>query len=140
MSMTSREHRRVMAKIMALEARSRAARLPDRLTELPREDWPDDPPTGARSRRVRAWVSKAYIVQEYEDGDAPRRLSISRTAVARDGRWVDGITWDEIQAIKAAVGYGDRSAIEIYPPDAHVVNVANVRHIWIVADPGWMWR
>lgn len=138
-SVFSRLQRRKKIASMASEARRAVATLPDHLTEIPRERWPADPPALNVSPRLRAWASKAFIVQEFAEPSAPRRLSISRTAVDRDGRWVDGITWDEIQAIKAAVGYGAWCAIEVYPPDDKVVNVANVRHIWLVPTPAWIW-
>lgn len=44
----------------------------------------------------------------------------------------DGITWDDLQWIKRAAGYGDREAVEVYPLDDDVVNVANMRHLWIL--------
>ena len=54
--------------------------------------------------------------------------------------WDDGISWDQIQEIKSLVGYGDKWAVECFPPDQEVVNVANMRHIWILNNPpeyGW---
>lgn len=50
----------------------------------------------------------------------------------------DGLTWDELQAIKRDVGFGDWHGLEIYPPDQQVVNVANIRHIWISPEPLWI--
>jgi len=47
-------------------------------------------------------------------------------------RWVDGITWDDLQRLKREAGYGDREAVEVYPPAACVVNEANIRHLWIL--------
>lgn len=53
----------------------------------------------------------------------------------------DGISWDALQEIKGAVGYADRDAVEIYPRDADVVNVANMRHLWITPEPiAFAWR
>lgn len=54
--------------------------------------------------------------------------------------WADGLTWDELQAIKRDVGFGDWYGFEIYPPDQQVVNAANIRHLWISPEPfgiGW---
>lgn len=69
-----------------------------------------------------------------------RRLSVSRTTVQDDGRWGDNLTWDEMQEIKRQVGMGDMYAIEIFPRDRDLVNVANMRHIWVLPEPlnmGW---
>jgi hypothetical protein len=90
------------------------------------------------------WVSSDYLVQVYADSNPVYpgllRLSVSRTKLGADASWIDGVAWDELQAIKAAVGYGDRYAIEVYPRDEDLVNVANMRHLWILPEPlsiGW---
>ncbi|MGL0761287.1 DUF4222 domain-containing protein [Citrobacter freundii] len=62
-------------------------------------------------------------------------------SMANSGRWKDGISWDALQEIKNAVGYADRDAVEIYPAQKDVVNVANMRHLWIVNEPlNFAWR
>lgn len=70
------------------------------------------------------------------------RLSVLRTTLEqKSGRWADGITWDELQQIKAECGYVDMDALELYPIAADVVNVANLRHMWVMRDPvefAWM--
>lgn len=45
---------------------------------------------------------------------------------------MDGITWDELQALKRQCGFGDRFAVEVYPADLDVVNVGNLRHLWVL--------
>lgn len=94
-----------------------------------------------RSRLLRAWRNRDFLVQLYKDGSF-ERLSISRASVdPTTGRWRDGITWDELMACKHAVGYGDRWAVEAYPPDDEVVNVAAIRHLFVLDDaPLWAWR
>jgi hypothetical protein len=53
----------------------------------------------------------------------------------------DGIGWDDLQRLKGEAGYGEYCAVEIYPPDADVVNVANMRHLFILkSPPAMMWR
>lgn len=91
--------------------------------------WPDRHPQ-EKSNRIAVWRSRHFLVQVFMEADATR-LSVNRTDVDGEGRWRDGITWDELQNIKRAVGYGDSMAIEFYPPDVDVVNVANIRHLWI---------
>ena len=87
----------------------------------------------------RAWVSKKYLVQEYRDRGGVIRLSVNRVT-RHNSKWEDKITWDELQRIKREVGYGDSFAVEIYPRDADVVNVSNMRHLWVMPIPlpfGW---
>jgi hypothetical protein len=115
------------------------AEQPARLTEIPREEWPA--PTRNHPRGpVRVWRSRTLLVQEFsERAPAICRLSICRAALNEDGGWRDGLSWEELQAIKREVGFGDQEAIEIYPRDADVVNVANMRHLWIIPgrQVGW---
>ena len=112
-------------------------RWPACLEEVSRELWPSMPP-GC----IRLWRSRRFLVQQYwfDDG-RPSRLSISRTTLRKDGRWEDGITWDEVQKLKREAGFGHRYACELFPADADVVNVANVRHIWLLDEPPtYAWR
>jgi hypothetical protein len=89
---------------------------------------------------IATWRSNRFLVQLFHALDGAQRISICRTMIDTDtGRWVDGITWEEIQAIKREVGFGDRMAVEIYPADGDVVNVANMRHIWLVDPLPFAW-
>lgn len=92
------------------------------------------------AKLVRAWRNRWFLVQLYHEGSF-ERLTINRTAVNVAGdRWVDGITWDELMDCKRAVGYGDRWCVEAYPADAEVVNVANLRHLFVLdGPPVWAW-
>ncbi|ANF79365.1 hypothetical protein A7P63_17855 [Salmonella enterica] len=109
-----------------------------RLKPVPKERWPinlHDP------RRIRVWSNAYFLVQEFQEEDGVIRLSINTTSTGSQGRWKDGITWDALQDIKNACGYADRDAVEIYPSANDVVNVANMRHLWIVKDPiPFAWR
>jgi hypothetical protein len=81
------------------------------------------------------------LVQEFEaKPPAVVRLSVSRTST--DGeRWVDGISWDDLQRIKNAVGYVNACAVEVFPPQRHLVNVAAMRHLWVLAStPDYVWK
>lgn len=127
---TTREQRRQLERDNA--------KLPKTLQEIPRADWPM---SSIGSTMTRVFRSRDYLVQEFA-AEAPVlvRLSVLRTSL--DGyRWVDGITWDELQRLKAEIGYGDRDALEVYPADRDVVNVANIRHLWVMRDPvAFAWR
>jgi hypothetical protein len=113
------------------------AKQPDVMTEIPRDQWrPDD----GRGAPLRAWRSRWYLAQLYQEPGKPPRLSVCRAELADDGRFVDGLTWDELQRIKRECGFGLAEAVEVYPPDRDVVNVANLRHLWILPAPtdfGW---
>lgn len=82
-------------------------------------------------RPIKFGRSKDYAVQVYAEKDGALRLSINRTKIDKRGNWVDGMTWDELMRVKTMAGYGHCWAVEVYPPLRHVVNVANMRHLWI---------
>lgn len=124
--MTTRTERRL--------AKKRAAKYPDRLQEVPREQWP-----ASKNPPVAIWVSRDYLVQEYPGQDAAR-LSICSTTPTSNS-WADGLTWDELMEIKRQCGFADWVAVEIYPDDANIVNVSNMRHLWLIPEaPSFMWR
>lgn len=126
---TSRNQRRMLEK--------ENAALPLTLQEVPRSLWP------IHSRSIwRVLRSRNFLVQEYQaPAPAKVRLSVCRTSIGNNGRWLDGISWDELQQIKRECGYGDADAVEVYPADEDVVNVANMRHLWIMAEPlKFSWR
>ena len=80
-----------------------------------------------------------FLVQIFQLDNEPTRLTINKVK-QKNGKWVDGITWDELMCIKRMVGFQDHCAVEIYPPDEHIVNVANMRHLWIVEMPEFVWK
>lgn len=122
------------AHAQALEADN--AQWPARLTRVPEKQYDTSRPPGL----IDVWRSRTHLVQIYR---APQghRLSILRSALTPGGhRWQDGMTWDELQRLKSECGYGDRWAVEIYPPDVHVVDVANIRHLWVLPHrPHFAW-
>lgn len=114
-----------------------SARFGDEFIEL---HVPADTQT-RHARILRAWRNRHFLVQLYQDGSF-ERLSVNRASIdpVTEG-WRDGITWDELMACKRAVGYGDRWCVEAYPPDDDVVNVAAIRHLFVLDDaPLWAWR
>lgn len=114
-----------------------AAKRPAMLTEIPRESWPSAPTT---TPRLAVWINIDFLVQVFDEGNGVRRLSVNRTTVKPGGGWHENITWDDLQEIKRQIGMGDRSAVEVYPRDRDVVNVANLRHLWVLPEPlsiGW---
>lgn len=116
-------------------------KLSDILTPLPSEEYPHTP---LKHAPVMIWRSSKYLVQMFEEYtfEHPelKRLSICRATLGKAGRWQDGLTWDELQEIKRQCGYGAWYAVEVYPSDKDIVNVANMRHLWIMPTPlgiGW---
>lgn len=105
---------------------------PMALTYIPREKWPASSLPLAH-QPVEVWRSRGFLVQVFLDKGV-ERLSIIRTAHTGKS-WADNITWDEIQRLKSECGRGDKDAIEIYPADKDVVNVANMRHIFVLHVP-----
>lgn len=131
----TREQRRAYARALAKNATT----WPKQLTRLEPKDWPalaaDHP-----APPDEAWRSRAYLVQiRYLDpdanGGAKELLSIRRTIHGAP------LTWDELQVIKHNVGRGDRAAVEVYPEDGHLIDEAEMRHLWILTErPGFAWR
>jgi hypothetical protein len=121
----SRAERREAQRYMARES----AKYPAALVEIPREQWPN--PAAPQLRVLR---SREFLLQEFH-APAPAlvRLSVNRTSIAGD-RWAENITWDELQRLKAEAGYGTADAVEVFPAAADVVNVANMRHLWVLRE------
>lgn len=97
---------------------------------------------------MRVWRSRHFLAQLFNEPNpyfpnGLMRLSICRTKMFFIGSthfYKDEITWDEIAQIKRECGFADIYAIEVYPRDQDLVNVANIRHIWLLATPlpiGW---
>jgi len=126
--LATREQRRQLARDNAKQ--------PTALQEVPREQWPNPSATHLRVLR-----SRDFLVQEFaEKPPAAVRLTVCR-AVLDGNRWQDGISWDELQRLKRECGYGDRDAVEVFPADDDVVNVANMRHLFVMSDAlPYAWR
>lgn len=92
-----------------------------------------DLPINAPADVVELWRSARFLVQVYRPEKGAQRISVNRTAIDTvTGRWLDGISWEDLQRIKREIGRGELDAVEIYPPDTDMVNVANMRHLWIL--------
>lgn len=104
---------------------------PERMAKVDRLHWPHFP---SPNLPAEVWRSKRFLCQVFDDASGFRRLSVSRCEMAADGDWRDGVTWDELMEVKRQVGCGDHEAVEVYPSDRDVVNVANIRHLWLVPD------
>lgn len=133
----SRHERRALAS----ETRKQSAAWPSHLAEIPESEWPA---RRDRARPLAVWRSRHYLVLRYAapalDGVEVRHLTINRVTIGGDGHWDQGIPWDDLQRCKRETGHGDWYAVEVYPRDRDIVHVANMRHLWLLAEPlaiGW---
>jgi len=129
---------RAMLREMERENR----RWPEQLKIVPRGDWPADPwGDPDKAQRIGMLRSRRSLVQIFNENGFIR-LSVSRTEWdERTGRFRDGISWDDLQRLKAEAGFGDAWAVEIYPPEIEIINVAPMRHLWILAEaPAFGWH
>lgn len=98
--------------------------------------YPDD-----GNRRVAVYRSNSFLAQVFEEMDGAVRISIMRTMVDEDGEWLEGISWDSLIAIKNECGFSAHWAVEIFPPADEVVDVANMRHLFVLPEaPAFAWR
>lgn len=130
-------------RAMVAYARAEAARRPPVLTEIPRARWPKDYRMSPEAP-TKAYESREFLAQLYDagarEGRTALRLSVCRVTLKDDGRWEEGLSWDELMQAKRECGFGDWYALEVYPQDREIVNVANMRHLWLLATPltiGW---
>ena len=117
---------------------------PVALADVPKDKWPIPNWEGADAvKRFALLRSRAYLAQLFHEPGGIIRMSVQRTEWdERQNRFRDDISWDDLQRLKAEAGYGDRWAVEIFPADRAVVNVANMRHLWLLTEPptfAWGW-
>ena len=103
------------------------------MREVPREKWPVMP--GLESEPLNVWLSNDFLAVLYRQRvDGNLRLCVNKTR--RNGRdWRDGITWDELQRIKNETLGEEVWCIENYPAQSELVNVSNMRHLYVLEEP-----
>lgn len=107
------------------------------LKQVPEEFWPE--PREGAARPIEVWLSGRFLAQVYED-QGHLRVSVNRIKPV-GGSWAEGITWDELMRVKREIGRGDAWCVEVFPPDESVVNVANLRHLWVLPEaPAYGWN
>ena len=108
----------------------------DSMVNIPEDDWPKDIPWITADVRTAVLRSRDFFVQLFQTTD-PKvlRLSVNRTEIDKFGRFVDGMTWDELMAVKAMAGCGSKWAVEVFPPVGETINVANMRHLFLFDEP-----
>lgn len=119
----------------------------EKFVEIPKEFWPKDDPNRSfespNSERIRVLRNRDFLVQVFTEGQHEvqhTRISVNRIEILNNGDWKDGITWDELEHIKNEIGYSNQHAVELYPPKDQIVNVANMRHLWLLNEyPAYAW-
>ena len=135
---------RAERKALIRQTREQAKAWPEHLVEVPESEWP---PRGIRTAKdypTGLWRSRHYLVSRFDEqpynGLEVRRLCVNRVTIRADGHWDENIPWDDLQRCKRETGHGDWYAVEIYPRDRDLVHIANIRHLWLLAEPlgiGW---
>lgn len=128
------KQRRIADKFL----RSENAKYGEELVEIPKEKYPQAPDNF--NPPISVYRNNRFVVQIFEvAGSDILRLSINRTAIDHKGNWLDGITWEEMQNLKNQL-FPEVEAVEIYPSIEDTVNVANMRHLWLLPEKlpfGW---
>lgn len=118
------------------ELRRDNARWPTQMVVVPRELWPHEiqgVSASTESKRLEVFRDRDFLVQVFQEDLGILRLSICRTDWDENkGRLKDGISWDDLQRIKDECGFVNLQAVEIYPEKSAIVNVANMRHLWVL--------
>lgn len=116
------------------------AKQPRALMPVPRDLWPVSL-SGGSQEPIEVWRSCHFLVVIYFERGKHLRMSVNRCQLKASGGWADEITWDKLQEIKREIGRGEQWAVECFPADIDLVNVANIRHLWLLDEPpeyGWI--
>lgn len=111
-------------------------RHPATMAVQPKEGWPANTPPGI----IEVWRSNKFLAQVYQESPDVIRVSVCRTMLSKYGSWEEDISWEELMQIKREIGLGDAYAVEVYPMDKDIVNIANMRHLFILPKPIVGWR
>lgn len=113
------------------------------LQSIPADQWPQGMGESANTRVEAVWRSCHFLVQiVWEKETSCRRLTVNRTTLNAEGNsWEEYITWDELMEIKRQTGHAETWAVEVYPADTQTVNVANMRHLFLLDEaPAQAWK
>lgn len=110
---------------------------PDVLTQYDKMKWPEN---GRLENMIEVWNSKRFLVQVFSENEGALRVSVCRTQIDDAGNWMTNISWDDLMQIKRDIGRAQFCALEVLPADYDIVNVANMRHFWILKDQFFGWR
>ena len=108
------------------------------MEEVPRSKWEHLNLGIPEADAFRVFKSDRFLVQIRRHNYAVL-LCVCKCKFKKFGQgieYADGITWDELQEIKNQCGYENSWLCEYYPPKDKLINVANIRHLWVMdKDP-----
>lgn len=144
MSLTNRERRQRQK-----ELHKQNMKRPTKLEMLSQDEWLHLT-APMRTKPYEMWRSRTHLVQVFNASQGWIRISVIRTEIGDDkhpkhdrDNFIDGITWDDLMRIKREVGRGSFDAVECFPADMDIVNLAAMRHLWILprgTDLACFWR
>lgn len=112
------------------------AKYPSYLTKVAQHAWADD----HQENLAEVWRSRGFLAQIFQEENNITRISVCRTAHNGES-WADQITWEELMRLKRECGRGNDDAVEVFPADRDIVNVANMRHLWVMPEQlNFAWR
>lgn len=115
----------------------------EKLEQMPKEEWEKLPSfQAAEVKPFEVWRSRSFLVVLYLD-QGFERITINRAELrpGKGSHFTDRIHWDELQELKRQIGRAEAWAVECFPPDSQVVNVAYMRHLWLLpAPPAFGWK
>ena len=126
-------------KMKRAALRAENLRWSDEMVEVIPKAWHES--FYADPRSIRLWRSRRLLAQVFQEANGVIRISFNRTDIDDFGKWKQDISWDELQKAKSEMGFGDKFAVEVFPADKDIVNVANMRHLWVLQEPlafGWV--
>jgi hypothetical protein len=98
-----------------------------------------DTPAHMQERVINTWRSRHHLAVAWVVPNAQTvlcRLTVNRTYINEStGKWLEGILWDDLYRIKNECGFDKHDAVEVFPMQKNLVNVANMRHLWILKEP-----
>lgn len=122
------------------EVERESRRWPDHLVEIPKEQWEHLDEFRKSMAPERVFRSRWFVVQLFDyPHEGARRLSVTKAVVRSDGEWEE-LTWEELQRVKSQAGFDNEWAVKIFPPGRDTVNVANMRHLWLIPKPSFGWH
>lgn len=99
------------------------------------EPLPIPPDILQECRVLGVWRSREYMATAWAEQNPAIacRLSVNRTRIDPiTGGFLGGILWDDLFTVKNQCGFADMDAIEVYPAADKLVNVANMRHLFVM--------
>lgn len=77
---------------------------------------------------TRIWKNNLYIVQEFPKSEGMTLLMVRRNDAAPIRSWSD------MQRIKNELMGEDRVAVEVYPAESDLIDLANMYHLWVFQE------